>query len=260
MTEAGAFFYNESEQLLQRLQSLCLQTQEIARGNSGHLIVGVTEASAFCPGLALVFSKFRSNWPAVTLAFSQRQATDLTAALNNRQVDVAFTCPLPVNDSGLTQHALASEQMLLTVPVSHPLAKRRTVPLKCLKDEPIIVASHGPVARPFENTLDEACRKEGFSPRLVQMCPEYILALNLVAAGVGLTFVPKYMANARSDALRSLLVRSKLPLTVELCLVTRANDPSPMVNNLKNVVISLFTKAKGKLHTLTLAGSSDASS
>jgi len=152
----------------------------------------------------------------------------------------AFSTERPNSD--LTQHLLASESMLLAVPVSHPLARRRTIPLKSLKGKPIIVASHGAVARPFENTLDEACRKEGFWPRLVQMCPEYILALNLVAAGVGLTFVPKYMANARSDALRSLLVHSKVPLAVELCVVTRANDPSPLVSNLKNVADEHFRK------------------
>lgn len=256
LTDAGAFFYKEAEPILQQMQSVCLQAQEIARGDAGHIVVGLTEASAFSPVLAAVFGRYRAKWPAVKLTFSQRPATDLAAALRDGQIDAAFACPLSVDGPDLSQSALAQNRMLLVVPASHPFASEGTVPLAVLEDEPLILVSHGRALGAFEDTLHEACRMDGFAPRTVQTCPELMLALNLAAAGVGLTFVPEYMSHARSDALRPVAVRAKTPLTLGMSFVTRARDESPLVAHLRDVAVGMFAQPQGG--TPTRSGGSGA--
>ena len=54
LTPAGAFFHKEAEALLVQLHNVQLKVNEIARGESGHLRVGVTEGASGNPALAVV--------------------------------------------------------------------------------------------------------------------------------------------------------------------------------------------------------------
>lgn len=243
LTEAGEFFHKEAELILQHLNSACTQTRKIARGDLGHIVVGVTEASAFSPVLAEVFSRYRARWPAVQLTLSQKQANEFGAALRERQIDAAFTCPLATGDSDLISHNLSQDRMLLAVPKAHPFAGRRAVFLPDLKDEPLILVAHDQTAGAFEGALRAACGSHDFFPQIIQTSPKLMLALNMVAAGVGLAFVPEYMGHARLDALRCVPIRDQSPLVLGVDFVTRVQEESPLVAHLKDIAVSTFAEA-----------------
>ena len=240
LTQAGYFLYTESETILKTIEAMELRVKIIASGGAGHLTIGISEAAAFEPRLARVFDTYRRRWPEVLLTFSQREATDLGAAISQGEVDIAFTCPISAGP-GMRFQTLVRHEMVLAVPVGHPLAKQEKVALVDLKEEALVIVSHGQALHTFKERLLKASWKLGFTPRFVQAVPELILALNLVAAGVGAAFVPDYMSSIRNDAIVYLRVASPTPLQMKLAVLTHTNGPiSPLLKNLERTAREAF--------------------
>ncbi len=198
LTEAGAFFHTEAEAILNQLHNAQLKGKELSLGSAGHLSIGVTEGASFNPVLAAMFSSLREASPKLNLTFAQKQTPDLASDLRAGKIDVAFMCPLP-DPHGLCMQRLYAEDMLVAIPIDHRLAERASVDLCDLRDEPLLLISHGNTEHSLESSLRAACYKAGFSPRILQTVPEFMLALNLTAAGIGLTFVPSYMCGIHTQ-------------------------------------------------------------
>ena len=231
LTPAGAFFHKEAEALLVQLHNVQLKVNEIARGESGHLRVGVTEGASGNPALAVVLTEFRKTWPGMQLSFTQRQTPDLACDLRNNVIDVAFMCPLP-EPEGLSLEPMYAENMLAAIPCDHPLADRNTIGVAELEDIPVFLISHGNTEHSLESCLVEACKQERFSPRIAQTVPEFMLALNLVASGLGITFVPPYMDDIHSDRIAYRRLKPHSGLVMETVLAQRLGDDSAQVRNL----------------------------
>lgn len=241
LTEAGEFFYKEAALILQHLSRATQQAREIARGETSHLRVGVTEAVAYSSTLAEVLSCFGERWPAVQLTLSQNVATELGPALREHQIDVAFTCPIHTSHLDLISQRLAQDRMILAVPARHPLAGRKSVSLPDLKDKPLVLVAHDRIAGTFEEMLDAACECHGFAPRIVQTSPRLMLALNLAAAGVGFAFVPEYMSSVSVEGLRYVPIEDSSPLMIGIDFIARAEDSSLLVSGLREIALRLFS-------------------
>ena len=247
LTEAGQFFHKEAETILRGLDDACLRAQEIARGEAGHIRIGVTEGASFNPKLAAVFTEFRARWPDVGLTFSQKQTPDLAQDLREGRLDTTFMCAIRTSPE-LNTERLFHEAMLLAIPRMHPLAKCQTIPLDALEDEPFILISHGNTEHSLQISLTEACRELGFAPRILQTSPEFMLALNLVASGIALTFVPAYMTNIHAEAIVYRKIEPFVDITMETVIASPTGSTSAAVANLRTVASAVFSgkKRKGK--------------
>ena len=245
LTEAGAFFHREIASVLDQLHNATLKAQEIARGEVGRVHIGTTEGAAFHPTLAAVFNQFRARWPAVALTFSQKQTMDLVKDLRAGVIDAAVLCPFPA-DADLVVTELYRHGMLLAVPVNHRHAKKAMISLHELKGEPVVLVSHGETVDSLESIFAAACKRLRFSPRVLQTTPDFVLALNLVASGVGCTFVPAYMNRIHPESIRYLQVETPLPIEMKLVFVTRADQASSSVGNLCNLARQTFQRENGR--------------
>jgi DNA-binding transcriptional LysR family regulator len=76
-----------------------------------------------------------------------------------------------------------------------------------------------------------ALRAAGFAPRVAEEVPRIITAVNLVAAGQGISLVPASMRVLHNESVvYRRLVKGSLP-PMPLTLVYRRNDPSALVRN-----------------------------
>ena len=242
LTQAGSFFHREAEALLANLHNACLKAKELAKGESGTLQIGVTEGASFNPTLAAVFNAFRASYPGVQLMFTQRQSPELAADLRNHLVDVAFMCPLP-DPEGLTLNLLYNEEMLLAFPSEHRFSRQAEVSLRELQDEPLLLISHGNTVHSLQSGLSAACQELDFEPRIAQTVPEFMLALNLVASGIGMTFVPKYMTSIHTKRICYKRLKPAADITMETVVALRRDEASQAAINLSLLAQELFTKS-----------------
>ena len=245
LTEAGQFFHKEAEAILLSLDDACIKGQEIARGEAGHIRIGVTEGASFNPKLAAVFRDFRARWPEVGLTFSQKQTRELARDLREGRLDATFMCSVGSSPE-LNTESVFHEEMVLALPRKHALAKSRTVSLRALENEPLILISHGNTEHSLQLRLTAACSKLGFSPRILQTSPEFMLALNLVASGLALTFVPAYMASVHAEAIAYRNFEPSANITMETIVASPAANSSAAVANLLAVTSAVFGEKKRK--------------
>ena len=110
-------------------------------------------------------------------------------------IDIGFLPP-PIEESSLALYPLQSEKLLIALPHSHTLAEQQQLTLNALAKEPFIVHPRHEGSVLYEQFL-ALCRAAGFEPMIVYEDSQYQTRLGLVAAGIGITFVPESLKHLR---------------------------------------------------------------
>ena len=237
LTEAGRVFLDEVRAILDRVERAVSLAQQAGRGALGRLHVGFTESASFHPIVTAVLKAMRSGWPGVELVLEESHTDRLTEALEQRRLDAAFVRPPLRYSDNLSFQLLATEVMVVTVPLAHRLATHEEVSLTELAGEDFVLypRSAGPG---LSESVVAACVRQGFSPRVAQQTPQLSSTVNLVAASLGIAVVPDCMRHLRPDSVRFLRLIGDQP-RAELGLACRINDPSPVVCRLVETALAL---------------------
>jgi DNA-binding transcriptional LysR family regulator len=110
----------------------------------------------------------------------------LIAWLRTGRID-ACLMPLPVEDSeGLEIEPL----IVLVLPRGHPLANSGSASLAPLANETFVLCHRGFNPMMHDSIL-AACSRAGFAPKIGQEAPQIVTVIPLVAAGFGISIVPR---------------------------------------------------------------------
>jgi DNA-binding transcriptional LysR family regulator len=131
----------------------------------------------------------------------------------------------------LESHVLHEEAFVAALPKDHKLARSAApVALSVLMQERLVLYRRPDGFGIFE-VLMNALRRAGFDPQVAEQVPRIITAINLVAAGQGISLVPESMrALHHESVVYRKLVRGALP-PMPLTLVYRRDNPSALVRN-----------------------------
>lgn len=94
----------------------------------------------------------------------------------------------------LTVVPLLREPLDVVLPPGHPLARRRSLRLEDLTDEPWISVD---VGWPVDDVLRVIAVQTGTHPRIVQRINDFSVTEELVAAGIGIALLPRYSTDDR---------------------------------------------------------------
>jgi len=234
LTAAGAHLYRRAGDLLDAVEALARETREAGGGVRGTLSIGYTEAamSSFLPGL---IRQLRQARPELDLRLRQEHSDQLAREVVQRKLDAAFAS-LPAGDPGLASTPVATEEIGVVLPEGHPQAGRREVALRMLAGEAFILFPYAANPR-LHTDLMAACRSEGFAPRVVEEAGTRILAVNLVAAGLGVSFLGVHLAHLCGAG--TVFRRLKAPRPVmQFHLVEPADFPHPALEVMKRFLKS----------------------
>jgi DNA-binding transcriptional LysR family regulator len=108
------------------------------------------------------------------------------------------------------------------LPVGHRLLARRAraLSLPQLKDEPFLLVRQSGAPGLYAQLL-AVCEEQGFTPSIAHEVSRMMTALNLVAAGEGITVVPASMRGAHPDAIEYRPLAGARSLDAPLTLVWR---------------------------------------
>jgi DNA-binding transcriptional LysR family regulator len=147
----------------------------------------------------------------------------LLEALADGAVDAAIVGvgvqPLPPQ---ISARVVAVEPLVLAVRRDQPLARRKTVALHALRDQPMITLVHGSGLRAV---LENACRQAGFAPRIIAEAGELGSLLELAAEGLGLAVVPSSAAEG-ADVAVVRITRPRLERRTGLAWNRAGNSPA----------------------------------
>ncbi|WP_411342852.1 LysR family transcriptional regulator [Paenibacillus sp. WLX1005] len=198
LTHAGASFVEHAQKIIDSVEQLRREMADISQLQSGRVIVGSMQITG-SHLLPHVLPDFRTNYPQIDVVLLEDTSLNLEKLTASGQTDLSLLA-LPLTESSLTYEPVAEELIDLAVPPDHPLAKRfmdgdhRPVTLKELKDESFIVLKKG---QGFRKIVFDVCKEAGFEPKVVFESNNIETIQSLVATGMGVTFVPHYIARAR---------------------------------------------------------------
>ena len=208
LTDAGKVLVTHAEAAITRLEEAERELAAIAGLEGGELrLASFPSASATL--LTEGVSLFLDRHPKVNLDIAEAEPEESLPWLRGGDLDLALSFDYPSVPSGedrdLDRTLLLTESMHLALPKSHPLAKRRVVPLAELSEERWLLSAR---SSNCGEVVLRACRDAGFEPRVGFESDDYHVMQGFIAAGLGFSLLPDLaLGTLRAD------------------LVVRATDP-----------------------------------
>lgn len=181
-----------------------------------------------------VIARARARYPELHVVIHELESADAIAAVRDGRCHLAISfayslAPQP-DVPGLVSHPLIDEPVVLALP-KRWRRERQPIALKRLAREDWIIGSRQTDDRQL---AERACALAGFAPRMTHTIDDYDLMLRMVAAGLGIGFVPE-LALSFSDT-KAVVLRTPSgvpPLRRRIHALTRSTlAASPMVRAL----------------------------
>ena len=185
LTEAGKNFQREALGILNSLENAIKKVKLAGWGDAGWLSIGFIASSAY-DVLPVILKKFKKNYPEIELVLQEIQSSEQNQALREGRIHVSFA-RFPKTESGLVFETIYSEQLVVALPQSHRLNKKKSLKLSDLANEPFILQP--PLPSPHAKNTMQIFANAGITPQIVQAVEETHTALGLVAAGIGITLL-----------------------------------------------------------------------
>jgi DNA-binding transcriptional LysR family regulator len=232
LTEPGTLLLDEARQILAQVERTKANVRNRARGETGHIRVGFAGATYFQPRLPGLVQTYRRRYPGVVLSPVQGNSPGLVDAVQNGSADVAFVRAQPVEGhQEITIHLLVDETTRIVLPSNHPQARKRFASLATFAQETIILPPrvHAPG---LYDSIIASCQRAGFSPILKHEDPLMGVAsiTYLVAAGFGISIVPRSFEHIRADGIVYVSIKGDAPRAA-IGLAVRNDNRSTVIRN-----------------------------
>jgi molybdate transport repressor ModE-like protein len=191
LTDAGRALVDHADAVLARLDRAEEELAAIAGLRGGRLRL-VCFQSAGATLVPRAVAAFHERHPKVELSMVEAEPDEAGARLKSGDADLAL-----VYDHHATTGLLAPELELIPLiddaydailPRDHALAARKRLSLADLSEEPWVASTSAAGCRKI---TEQVCREAGFEPRVAFEADETSAAQALVAAGVGVTLLPR---------------------------------------------------------------------
>ena len=207
LTEAGRVLLGRADTVAGELHMASEELASIAelRGGRVRLVAFPSAAATLAPAALQLLAR---DHPEVDVALVEAEPPEAWAAVREGAADVALVFGYdgpPPDDGHLTWLPLAVEPVDLVLPPDHPAARRRAVRLGDLAHDTWI----GGCSRCRQHLVDR-CQAAGFEPRLAHETDDYVAVQALVAAGLGVTLLPRSALRAFQNP--EVVVRSSRSL------------------------------------------------
>ncbi|MGX7243256.1 LysR family transcriptional regulator [Enterococcus quebecensis] len=188
LTKYGKFFYTYVSTALEELAKGERALKELVSPEKGLIDFGFiyTAGSFLAPMLMKEFSTSSGN-EQIRFNLFQGNSSDMTDLLLKEDVDLAITSKLNENPQ-LNYEILTEQEIVLVVPLDHPLAKNDSISLKETSDYPFVYFNKRSGLRPH---IDKMLVAASINPTIVCEVEEDHTMLGFVAHGYGIALMPK---------------------------------------------------------------------
>jgi DNA-binding transcriptional LysR family regulator len=227
ITEAGTVLVTHADAILARLESAEEDLAAIAGLRGGRLRL-VCFQSAGATVVPRAVATFHGRHPDVELSLREAEPDEAAVLLKAGDADLALVYDHPATTllPELELKHLLDDCYDALLPAGHVLAERPKLALADLRDEPWVASTSTDGCRKI---TESSCNAAGFAPRVAFEADETLAAQALVAAGVGVTLLPRMALTALHPgtvprALTDAPVRRVLAARVEGAFRSPASD------------------------------------
>jgi LysR family transcriptional activator of glutamate synthase operon len=138
-----------------------------------------------------IFANFKKSRPQSTINVVQGGSEEMKGMLRQRKCELAFIRFSDEVDEDLVRIPYAVDTMVAVLPVTHPLARQKTIPLLMLANEDILLTAKQTM---LYRLGINACEQSGFTPKVAYTDHNLRDICDLVAKGTGVALLMKQLA------------------------------------------------------------------
>jgi DNA-binding transcriptional LysR family regulator len=201
LTDAGAVLLDEARDILERVEMAIVATREAEAGRGGRLTIGSFGAfsASFLP---TCLAAFRTRFPRVEIELHESSMQDQISALKAGTIQLAFAlAPGTSIPPEFTSTAVLVSRLAVALGRDHPLARRSTISLAELADEPCLCLAGAGQQDLHQKLVDAIFAARGIRHRPIKRVNGFESLVALVASGHGLSLLLPFSPSRSKDAM-----------------------------------------------------------
>jgi len=243
ITDAGRVFLVEAKRIVAQADRSIEIARRAQRGEIGEIVIGFEGAAAY-DLLPRILSRFRACYPAVRIVLEQQGTTEQIDALLSGRIDVGLLLP-DTRSAALSTEVVSREPFIAALPLGQPLAATARIPISALATEEFVLFPRDTAALPYDQII-AMCAAAGFSPRVAQESVRYVTIIGLVAAGFGVSIVPRCVGNLRHEQVVFRPFTEATPF-LERAIAWHPDNRSAAVNAFLAVARRIYTTTRSEI-------------
>src|SRR5437879_349340 len=144
LTEAGRMLQNYGQRLVRLAEETEHAVRDLRDLRRGGVLIGANEAAVHT--LLPLIARFRQRYPYIAADVRRVPARQIAVEVQQGSLDFGALTFRP-SETGLLEVAVGSDELVLLVPPSHPLASRRQVTMQEVGSEPVVAHNDPSPAR-----------------------------------------------------------------------------------------------------------------
>jgi len=161
LTDAGRVLQNYGQRLVRLAEEAESAMRELRDLRRGRVLIGANEAAIHT--LLPLMARFRQKIPDIAVDVRRVPARQIAVEVQQGSLDFGALTFRP-GEEGLLEVVVGSDELVLLMPPSHPLAKRKQVTMEEVAGEPVVAQNDTSPAR----------------ERVLRLFEEHQIALNMV--------------------------------------------------------------------------------
>ena len=144
LTEAGRMLQNYGQRLVRLAEETESAVRELRDLRRGRVLIGANEAAVHT--LLPLIARFRQRYPSIAIDVRRVPARQIAVEVQQGSLDFGALTFHPAEE-GLLVVPVGTDELVLLVPPSHELAKRRQVAMEDVAKEPVVAHNDPSPAR-----------------------------------------------------------------------------------------------------------------
>ena len=240
LTEAGKVVKKHADHILRQSEILRMEVASLTQDPTGEVYIGIG-GHQLTSMVAPALSEFHKKFPRIRVDIENATSPHIIELLKSNRLDLGIVT-LPIADRELRTQFLFSDEMMVVVKKSGPLARRRQVGPKEISQLPLVLFDQTTKTRA---QLDDYFRKEHISPEVVLELSSAEAIKTMVDAGFGAALLPASAVKATlpyRETLHALRIRGK-PLTRDVGIAMTPFSRLPkLIDELLRLIHEQFRK------------------
>lgn len=184
-TAAGHYVIDCAQKILDEKNRMLLTMKEVSGGEQERIRLA-TAPNRGAIIYSKIYNQFSRRFPGISLSLTELYAAEQPGAIVRGSIDLALGAG--PTSTEVTDIPIAHEELLVSLPVSHPLAGRERIRLKDLRDTPFVLQGRQHSIRLLAEQLFQ---QAGFEPVIAFESSDVILLDSMMHQAVGAGLVSK---------------------------------------------------------------------
>ena len=241
LTAEGLIFAQRVNDILTRVSDSVTEMKDLRLLQKGSIKIGIPPMiGAFL--FPHIFSQFRKQYPFLELSAIEGGSLTVQKLIEQGKLDIGIITRSP-GASSLELLPITTGQLLVCLPLDHPLTVLPQIPFERLRDQPFILLKEDTFIRQI---ILAECDKYTFKPQIIFSSSQIETLIGLVEQGIGISFLFDALTHKHPTIKSRPLLH---PISHEIVL---AWNPNRYLSNAARAFIEFMT---GSFQSSPLSGS-----